>query len=88
MAHSRFVNAFSRISKNYVFRFQIFCHIDLVLLYFCFRCGGGGGGGESNWYFIQLQCTHLKVKFKGNNVQTMRSFVLVIKNNEAVLVIK
>ena len=45
MAHSRFVNAFSRISKNYVFRFQIFCHIDLVLLLFCFRCGGGGEGG-------------------------------------------
>ena len=45
MAHSRFVNAFSRISKNYVFRFKIFCHIDLVLPYFCFRCGGGGGAG-------------------------------------------
>ena len=42
----------------------------------------------SIWYFIQLQCTHLKVKFKGKYVQTMRSFVLVIKNNEAVLVIK
>ena len=45
MAHSRFVNTFSRISKNYVFRFQIFCHIDLVLPYFCFRFVGGGGGG-------------------------------------------
>ena len=41
MAHSRFVNAFSRNSKNYGFRFQIFCHIDLVLP--CFAGGGGGG---------------------------------------------
>ena len=42
MAHSRFVNTFSRISKYYVFRIQIFCHIDLVS--FCFRCGMGCGG--------------------------------------------
>ena len=34
MAHSGFVNAFSRISKNYVFRFQIFC--------FVFVAGGEG----------------------------------------------
>ena len=51
-AYSRFVNAFPRISKNYDFRFQIFCHIDLVLpffffffvffffFFFFFRCGG------------------------------------------------
>ena len=30
MAHSRFVNAFSRITKNYVFRIKILCHTDLV----------------------------------------------------------
>ena len=45
MAHSRFVNAFSQSSKNYVFRFKIFCHIDLVLPSFCLHWGGGGGGG-------------------------------------------
>ena len=43
MAHSHFVNAFSRISysKNYVFRFQIFCHIDLMLLFFFVVFNGG-----------------------------------------------
>ena len=54
MAHSRFVNAFSQISKNYVFRFQIFCHIDLVLPSFCFRCGGGGGRGHLVLYPITM----------------------------------
>ena len=93
MAYSRFVNAFSRISKNHVFRLQILCHIDLMLPSFCFRwvgCVCGGGGGEGGiWYFIQLQCTHIKVKFKGNpQCSNMRSFVHVIKNNEDVLVIK
>ena len=47
MTHSRFVNAFSRISKNYVFRFQIFCHIDLVLPSFWSGMGEEGGGGAS-----------------------------------------
>ena len=76
MAHSHFVNAFSRISKNCVFRFQIFCHIDLVLLYFCFRWGGGVGGGASG------------TLSNYNVLSQMRSFVLVITNNETVLVIK
>ena len=49
--------SFSRISKNYVFRFQIICHIDLVLLYFCFHCGGGGGGasGTLSNYNVLIQ---------------------------------
>ena len=69
MAHSRLVNAFSRISKNYVFRFQIFCHIDLVLLYFCFRCGGGGGHAFSriskNYVFrFQIFCHITMYSFK------------------------
>ena len=76
MAHSRFVNVFSRISKNCVFRFQIFCHIDLVLLYFCFRWREGRGGGA----FGTLSSYSVLIQ--------MRSFVLVLKNNEAVLVIK
>ena len=88
MAYSRFANAFSRISKNYDFRFQVCCHIDLVIPYFVFVAGVGVRGGWSIWYFIHLHCTHSEVKFKGNNVQTMQIFVLVIKNNEAVLVIK
>ena len=72
------VNAFSRISKNYVFRFQIFCHTDLVFSLWA-------GGGRGFWYFIQLQCTHSKDNPQCSNVL---SFVLVIKNNEALLVIK
>ena len=87
MAHSRFVNAFSRISKNYVFRFKIFCFVFVVgVVVVCVK--GGGGEAGCIWYFIQLKCTHSKLKFKGNNFHTMRSFVLVIKNNEAVLAIK
>ena len=54
-AYSRFVNAFSRISKNYDFRFQIFCFIDVVLPYFCFRCGGGGASGTLSNYNILIQ---------------------------------
>ena len=96
MVHSRFVNAFSLISKTYVLRFQIFCHIDLGLPSFCFRCGRGGwdggcvGGGMGGiWNFIQLQCTPSKVKFKGNpHCSNVRHFVLVIKNDDAVLVIQ
>ena len=51
--------------------------------------GAGSGGGRGICYFIQLQCTHSKVKFKGNpQCSNVQSFMLVIKNNEAVLVIK
>ena len=97
MAHSHFVNAFSWTSKNYVFRFQVICHIDdrsdVTVFLFSFRgLGEGvgvGAGGGSIWYFIQLQCTYSKVKFKGNpQCSNVRSFVLVFKNNEAVLEIK
>ena len=65
-AYSRFVNAFLWISKNYDFRFQIFCHIDVALPYFCFRCGGGGASGTLSNYSFKM------VTFKGNNVHTMR----------------
>ena len=47
-AYSCFVNAFSRSRKNYDFRFQIFCHIDLVLPYFCCHCVGGMGCGSGH----------------------------------------
>ena len=69
MAYSRFVNAFSRISKNYDFRLQICCHFDLVLSYFC--------AGEEGWGWgkgAAEQCTHSKVKFKGNNVQASAQY--------------
>ena len=81
MTHSRFVKAFSRISKKCVFRFHIFCHIDLVLLYFCFRWVGAGAGGAQGWRASGTLSNY-------NVLIQMRSFVLVIKNNEAVLVIK
>ena len=57
MAHSRFVNAFSRISKNYVFRFQIFCHIDLVLpsVFVVGRGGVGGASGTLSSYYVLIQ---------------------------------
>ena len=94
MAHSRFVNAFSRISKDDVFRFKIFCFVFVVgvVVVMVVVCVWGGGGRGRRWgasgTLFSLQCTHSKVKFKGNNFHTMRSFVLVIKNNEAVLAIK
>ena len=47
---------------------------------------GRGGGGVAERASGTL--SNYNVKIKGNNVQTMRSFVLVTKNNEAVLVIK
>ena len=57
---------------------------------FVFLAMGCGWGREWGiWYFIQLQCTHSNVKFKGYpQCSTVQSFMLVIKNNEAVLVIK
>ena len=67
--------------------FKYFVILIWCYCLFVFVAGGGEGGGI--WYFIQLQCTHSKVKFKGNpQCSHVRSFVLVIKNNEAVLVIK
>ena len=94
MAHSHFVIALSQISKNYVFRFQIFCHIDLVLPSVCFRCGGLGVGGR--WggvceHLVLYQITMYSFKSEIQRQPTMfklAKFVLVIKNNEAVLVIK
>ena len=41
------------------------------------------------WYFIQLQYTHLKVKFEDNpQCSNVRRLVLVIKNNKGVFVVK
>ena len=80
-AYFRSVNAFSRISKNYDFRFQIFCRIDLVLPYICFRCGGGGASGTLSSYNILIQKSEIQR-------QQCSYDALVIKNNEAVLVIK
>ena len=80
-AYSRFVNAFSWISKNYDFRFQIFCHIDVVLPYFCFRCGGGGASGTLSNYNIFIQKSEIQS-------QQCSYDTLAIKNTEAVLVIK
>ena len=75
-AYSRFVNALSRISKNYDFRFQIFCHIDLVLpfffffsfFFFFFSLRGQKEVGGCDLLFIQLQRTHSK---EGNSKATM-----------------
>ena len=44
----------------------------------------GLGWGRSIWYFIQLQCTHSKVNFKGNNIQPMQICVLVIFSNKMI----
>ena len=72
--------------------FLDFKYFVISIWCFCFRCGREGGGASgtlSNYSLLQLQCTHSKVKFKGNpQCSNVRSFVLVIKNNEAVLVIK
>ena len=78
-----FCKSFSQISKNYDFRFQIFCHIDVVLPYFCFRCGGGGGGasGTLSNYNVLIQKSEIQR-------QQCSYDVPAIKNNEAVLVIK
>ena len=73
MAQSRFVNAFSRISKNYVFRFQIFCHIDLVLPSFCFRCGGWGVGvgGSRGGHLVLYPITMYSFKSEIQTQPTM-----------------
>ena len=63
------IKAFSRIRKNYDFRFQTFRHTDLMLPYFCLRCGGGGG--DLVLYPVTMY-SFKRVKFKGNNVHTMR----------------
>ena len=84
-AYSRFVNAFSRTSKNYDFRFQIVCHTDLVLPYFCFHCGGGVGLGRGIWY---LSNNNVLIQKSEIQRQQCSYDALVIKNKEAVLVIK
>ena len=49
----------------------------------------GRGEHENILYFIQLQCSHSKVKFKDNpQCSNVRNFVLEIRKNDAVLVIK
>ena len=80
-AYSCFVNAFSRISKNYDFRFQIFCHTDLVLPYFCFRCGGGAASGTLSNNNVLIQKSEIQR-------QRCSYDALAIENNKAVLVIK
>ena len=80
LACSRFVNTFSRISKNCEFRFQIFYHIDLVLQHFCFRYGGGVASGTLSNYNVLNQ---------KNAIQRQQcSYDTNFKNNEAVLAIK
>ena len=71
----------SWISKNYDFRFQIFCHTDLVLPYFCFRCGGGGASGTLSNYNVLIQKSEIQR-------QQCSYDALVIKNYTFVLVIK
>ena len=50
--------------------------------------GWGAGGGGAAGGVASGTLSSYNMNFKGNNVQTMRSVLLVIKNNEAVLVIK
>ena len=80
-AYSCFVNAFSRISKNYDFRFQIFYHTDVVLPYICFRCGGREASGTLSSNNVLIQKSEIQR-------QQCSYDALAIKNNEAVLVIK
>ena len=72
MAHSRFVNAFSRISKNYVFRFQIVCHI----LFWCYRlfvfvAGWGGGGVGVGEHLVLYPITMYSFKSEIQRQPTM-----------------
>ena len=64
MAHSRFVNAFSRISKNYVFRFQIFCFVFVAGVVGLGVCVGGRGGHLVLYPVIMYS---FRSEFKGNN---------------------
>ena len=87
-AYSRFVNAFSWISKNYDFRCQKFCHIDVVLPYFCFRCGDVGGAAGGMGASGTVSKNNVLIQKSEIQRQQCSYDALAIKNNEAVLVIK
>ena len=64
-----------------------------MLQSFCFRCGGSGagvgvGGGENLVLYPTTMYSFKSEIQRHSTMFNMRSFVLVIKNNEAVLVLK
>ena len=52
-----------------------------MVSYFCFRCGGGGASGTLSSYNVLIQMSEIQM-------QQCSYDAVVIKNNEAVLVIK
>ena len=61
--------------------------LDLVLPSFCFRCEGGWGGADLVLYPITMYSFRNEIQRQPTMFKRAK-FLLAIKNNEAVLVIK